>query len=150
MQSQVRKRFLIFFCIFGLCLGIGGYTFYYAKGFSYLSTDPKACVNCHVMQPQYDAWQKSSHHNVAVCASCHMPHNFFRKYLVKAENGYLHSKAFTLQNFPNPIQIRESSLKVLNQSCMHCHKEIASNIIEHSAGDDEIRTCTRCHADVGH
>jgi hypothetical protein len=27
--------------------------------FSYLSTDPRACVNCHVMNPQYDAWLKS-------------------------------------------------------------------------------------------
>ena len=48
----------------GLGLGIGGYTFLYAKGLSYMSTDPEVCANCHIMQPQYDSWQKSSHHAV--------------------------------------------------------------------------------------
>jgi hypothetical protein len=22
-----------------------------------MSDDPKVCVNCHIMQPQYDSWQ---------------------------------------------------------------------------------------------
>ena len=42
---------------FGLAVGVGGATFRYAEGLSYLSTDPAACANCHIMQPQYDAWQ---------------------------------------------------------------------------------------------
>ena len=36
-------------CLLGVPAGIGGFTFVYAKGFSYLSTDPRACVNCHIM-----------------------------------------------------------------------------------------------------
>jgi cytochrome c nitrite reductase small subunit len=34
-------------------LGIpaGAFTFVYAKGFSYLSTDPRACVNCQTLSP---------------------------------------------------------------------------------------------------
>ena len=51
----------------GVAMGIGGYTFRYAEGLSYLQVDPKACVNCHIMRPEYDAWQNSSHHQVAVC-----------------------------------------------------------------------------------
>lgn len=31
----------------GLALDVGAYTFVYAKGASYLTNDPKACVNCH-------------------------------------------------------------------------------------------------------
>ena len=57
----------------GLVIGLGGYTFLYAKGYSYLTNDPQACTNCHVMQAQYDAWVKSSHHSVAVCNDCHTP-----------------------------------------------------------------------------
>lgn len=143
------KSFFICFAI-GLSVGIGIYTFTYAKGFSYLSTDPKACVNCHVMKPQYESWLKSSHHNVAVCADCHMPHAFLNKYYVKAENGFLHSKAFTLQNYADPIQIRESSLKVLNNSCIFCHNEMTSNIAGHSSKSSEVRECSRCHNSVGH
>ena len=44
----------------GFVLGGGAYTFIYAKGASYLTNDPKACINCHVMQEQYDGWIKSS------------------------------------------------------------------------------------------
>jgi cytochrome c nitrite reductase small subunit len=36
--------------LIGALAGIGGYTFYYAKGLSYLSNDPRACVNCHIMR----------------------------------------------------------------------------------------------------
>ncbi len=43
-------------CLLGIPAGIGAFTFVYAKGFSYLSTDPRACVNCHIMNQHYDAW----------------------------------------------------------------------------------------------
>lgn len=138
--------------LLGLSLGLGIFTFHYAQGFSYLSTNPKACANCHVMQEHYDSWQKSSHHAVATCADCHMPHSFFSKYWVKAENGFLHSLKFTLQNYKNPIQIRESSLKVLNASCLHCHEDLVDAIEGHTSRsvDLELRSCTRCHFSVGH
>lgn len=148
--SQINILLLILVIICGALSGLGGYTFTYAKGFSYLSTDPKACANCHVMQEYYDNWQKSSHHTGAVCADCHMPHSFFAKYWIKAENGYLHSKAFTLQNFRNPIQIRESSLRVLNKACLHCHADMATSITKHSNLQTVTRSCTRCHSNVGH
>jgi cytochrome c nitrite reductase small subunit len=90
----------VVFAALGVLLGIGGTTFNYAEGLSYLSTDPAACANCHIMQPQYDAWQKASHHTAATCADCHLPPGFPEKYVAKAENGWNHSKAFTLQDFP--------------------------------------------------
>lgn len=37
----------------GVLVGVGGYTFYYAKGASDLSNDPAACVNCHIMREQW-------------------------------------------------------------------------------------------------
>lgn len=33
----------------GLAVGVGGYTFVYARGASYLTNDPAACANCHVI-----------------------------------------------------------------------------------------------------
>lgn len=41
--------------LIGFFLGISAYTFVYAEGASYLSTDPRACANCHIMWPQYDS-----------------------------------------------------------------------------------------------
>ena len=40
----------------GSALGTGGYAVYYGEGLSYLSNDPKACVNCHIMRDHYDGW----------------------------------------------------------------------------------------------
>ena len=135
--------------VIGALVGLGSYTFIYAKGFSYLSTDPKACANCHIMQEQYDGWERSPHHHAAVCADCHMPSGFFAKYLTKAENGFLHSKAFTLQNFADPIQIRERSLQVTNEACQKCHSSITGDV--HATADrEDPKRCTHCHSDVGH
>src|SRR5688572_18049051 len=79
----------------GVASGLGGFTFIYAQGASYLTDDPAACANCHVMREQYDAWSRSSHRAVAVCNDCHTPTGFIRKYAAKASNGYHHSLAFT-------------------------------------------------------
>jgi len=46
--------------VVGVVVGLGAYTFVYAKGYSYLTINPAACANCHVMQAQYEAWMNSS------------------------------------------------------------------------------------------
>jgi cytochrome c nitrite reductase small subunit len=81
--------------LLGCLLGIGGYTFVYAKGYSYLTNDPEACANCHVMREQFDGWTRSSHHGVAVCNDCHTPPGAVPKYVTKARNGFWHSFYFT-------------------------------------------------------
>jgi cytochrome c nitrite reductase small subunit len=134
----------------GIALGSGVYTYNYGQGFSYLSNDPKACMNCHIMREHYDGWAKSSHHAVATCNDCHTPHDFFGKYWVKAENGFFHSKSFTLQDFHDPLIIRPSNSKVLQGSCLHCHHDLVDDILGHSHGDDTAASCVRCHASVGH
>ncbi|HAM39824.1 MAG TPA: cytochrome c nitrite reductase small subunit, partial [Candidatus Omnitrophica bacterium] len=76
----------------GALVGVGTYTFRYAEGLSYLSNNPKACMNCHVMREHYDSWARSSHQTGATCNDCHVPHAFPEKYLVKMDNGWNHSK----------------------------------------------------------
>src|SRR3989338_767112 len=94
----------------GALLGLGLYTFFYAQGFSYLLNEPEACMNCHIMREHYDSWVKASHHAAATCNDCHVPHGFPEKYLTKLDNGWNHSKRFTLQNFQEPIRIRPVNL----------------------------------------
>ena len=111
----------------GIFLGVSCFTFEAAKGWSYLSDDPRTCVNCHIMRDQYDSWQNSSHHTVATCNSCHVPHDPIGKWLVKGENGFRHSWAFTFQDFPEPIRAREISRRVVEHNCRDCHAETAIN-----------------------
>ena len=134
----------------GVLLGVGGFTFLYAEGFSYMSDDPKVCVNCHIMQPQYDSWQKASHHAVAVCVDCHLPHDFFGKYLAKADNGWHHSKGFTLQNFHEPIMIKEPNARILQDNCLACHGDLVHELVVGVNGQAEEVHCVHCHVGVGH
>lgn len=132
----------------GLLAGVGTVTFGYAEGLSYLSTDPLACANCHIMQPQYDSWQKSSHHAAAGCVDCHLPAGFPEKYLSKAENGWNHSRAFTLQDFPEPIVITPKNAEILHANCLRCHADL---VHDQALGSTEgAPRCARCHAAVGH
>lgn len=131
----------------GLAAGLGLYTFVYAKGYSYMTNNPAACANCHVMQAYYDGWHQSSHRSVAVCNDCHTPHNFAGKYLVKATNGFFHSLAFTTGRFPDNIQIKGYNHRVTEGACRSCHEQITSMIDGHDAAE---LSCVKCHGTVGH
>lgn len=133
----------------GLAFGVGGFTFVYAKGSSYLTNDPKACANCHVMQGQLDAWVKGSHRSVAVCNDCHTPHTFFGKYMTKARNGFWHSFYFTSGNFHEPIEAGPRSREIVEAACRHCHESIV-HAIDTVPPKGEPMSCVRCHRDVGH
>jgi cytochrome c nitrite reductase small subunit len=133
----------------GLAAGVGGYTFVYARGASYLTNDPAACVNCHVMREQFDGWIASSHRAVAVCNDCHAPHtSLVAKYATKAENGFWHSVAFTSGRFHEPIQIRPRNRAVTEAACRHCHRDIVNAIEAHPRAT--AIACVRCHDSVGH
>jgi cytochrome c nitrite reductase small subunit len=148
---QVRRFLVVVFaCALGAMFGIGGFTFRYAEGFSYFRTDPSACVNCHIMRPQYDAWQKSSHHAVAVCVDCHLPHDFVPKYLAKAENGYRHAKEFTAGTFAEPIFVKRRGREILEENCVRCHAPLVAEIRGASGHSKPEEFCVRCHAGVGH
>ena len=141
----------------GLAVGLGGYTFVVARGSSYLTDDPAACANCHVMSTHFAAWQKSSHRAVAVCNDCHAPHDsFFRKYAVKGENGFVHSLNFTTGRHPDPLRIRAGNRRVTQAACLHCHGELAAAITpsrttsSHPPPQSATLDCISCHADVGH
>ncbi|MEO5656284.1 MAG: cytochrome c nitrite reductase small subunit [Nitrospiria bacterium] len=130
--------------------GLVAYTFLYAQGASYLSNDPKACTNCHVMQSRYDAWSKGSHHAVAVCNDCHLPPtSLAHRLFVKGVNGFNHALAFTTGRFPEPIAITGFNRRVTESACRHCHRDIV-HMIDALPRSDGAVSCIRCHSMVGH
>jgi len=133
----------------GLAAGVGGYTFVYANGASYLTNDPAACANCHVMRDYYAAWLKASHRAAASCNDCHTPPNLVPKYATKAANGFWHSFAFTTGRFPDPLRIKPHNREIADGACRICHQDITEAIDgPHPRG--EKLSCVRCHATVGH
>ncbi|WP_373046022.1 cytochrome c nitrite reductase small subunit [Vulgatibacter sp.] len=133
----------------GLAVGLGLYTFAYARGYSYLLDDPSACANCHVMEEQYSGWIKSSHRAVAGCNDCHTPHDTVGKYMVKAKNGFWHSYYFTTGTFKEPIRITKDNREVTEATCRHCHGDLV-HAMDAGAGGREPLSCIRCHGSVGH
>lgn len=136
--------------LLGLAAGLGAYTFVYARGWSYLTNDPRACANCHVMNEQYDGWLKASHRSVAVCNDCHVPHDPIGKYLTKAENGFWHSFYFTTQTFHEPIRITAGGRRIAEANCRHCHAAIVHAMVGAETSAAEPLSCIRCHGSVGH
>ena len=135
----------------GLSIGVGSYTFVYARGYSYLTNDPGACANCHIMRDHFDAWARSSHQAVAVCNDCHTPPGVFPKYLTKARNGFWHSFYFTTGRYPDPLRITTRNHMVTELACRHCHGELTHAIdwVRPGGASDALR-CTGCHNEVGH
>lgn len=136
--------------LLGVLVGLGAYTFIYARGYAYLQNDPAACANCHVMQEQLDGWAKGSHRSVAVCNDCHTPHDVIGKYATKMRNGFWHSFYFTSGAFHEPIHILPRDRAITEAACRRCHDEVvqAMGTPAHVRGDG--LSCIRCHSSVGH
>jgi cytochrome c nitrite reductase small subunit len=133
----------------GILAGLGAFTFTYGEGASYLSSNPDACVNCHIMRDQYASWNASSHSAQAGCVDCHLPHGPISKWISKAENGWFHSVGFTLQNFPEPIRIKPRNRAIVQRNCVECHTAMVHEMLPATAGGESV-SCIHCHADVGH
>ena len=133
----------------GTILGMGTFTFVFAKGHSYLTDNSEACINCHVMEPQFNAWMKSSHGSFTSCNSCHTPPGNLAKYMTKAQNGVAHAWAFSTGRFPENIRITDRNKEVTVKACIGCH----GNVFAHPSsmeGAVEEHSCLSCHSDVGH
>ena len=136
--------------VFGALVGLAGYTFVYARGYSYLSNDPGACANCHVMREQLDGWVKSSHRSVAVCNDCHTPHDLIGKYATKIRNGFWHSFYFTTGTFDEPIRILPRDREITERNCLRCHEDIVQAMGAPVHAGERDLSCIRCHSSVGH
>jgi cytochrome c nitrite reductase small subunit len=139
----------------GVFVGLSFYIFKISKAGSYLSDDPKTCVNCHIMAPQYATWNHSSHREWASCNDCHVPHNnVFNKYYFKAKDGLRHATMFTLRLEPQVIFIHEAGKEVVHNNCVRCHsnlldidQKLTNMKFSHNKTD---RECWECHREVPH
>jgi cytochrome c nitrite reductase small subunit len=123
---------------------------------SYSSDDPAACMNCHVMTPQFASWQKSSHRQVAVCNDCHVPHdNIINHYFFKAKDGLRHSYVFTFRLEPHLIRIKEATINVVQENCIRCHYDLINTnsivtVNGEAAKHGEGKLCWDCHQETPH
>ena len=140
-------------------VGMFAYVGYASNMLSYLSEDPKTCINCHTMNTEYATWQHSSHREWTTCVDCHLPQEpLVDKYLAKSRDGFMHSYAMTFHTYKGEnIRISESARKRIQANCISCHDEIVSQMLENSklymtstSSEKFDRKCWSCHRTVPH
>ncbi|MFH0756648.1 MAG: cytochrome c nitrite reductase small subunit [Bacteroidota bacterium] len=140
----------------GVIAGLLVYLIYISRAYSYLSDDPSACMNCHIMAPQYATWNHSSHRENTNCNACHVPHNnVVNKYYFKAKDGLRHATMFTLRKEPQVIMIKEAGKQVVQDNCIRCHKDLISDHKINSYTQTFLqfkgeRQCWECHRETPH
>lgn len=140
----------------GAILALGLYLLKLSNAASYLSDDPQACVNCHIMTPHYITWNHSSHRETAHCNDCHVPHNnILNKYFFKAKDGLYHASIFTLRAEPQVIKALAPSVAVIQSNCIRCHEDQVTDPkmmawVDGHHSSRTGRTCWECHREVPH
>ena len=145
-------------CCVLVVIGLSGYLVVESKALSYLSSDPKVCINCHAMNTHYATWQHSSHRNWATCVDCHLPQDsFVDKVIAKARDGYNHSVAMTLGDYGKNLRTSKDAAKRIQKNCISCHDEAVSQMLANAAlyqnTEHDLamgRPCWDCHREVPH
>lgn len=155
--KPIPSQFVVpLFLLGGVAVGLGGYTTYMSRAWSYLSDDPSVCVNCHIMAPYYQSWNHSSHALWATCNDCHVPEGFVAGYAFKAVDGLYHSAMFTFEAEPQVIRPRDASNEVILQNCIRCHTQLNTEFVNTGmvqytdVKNGREKACWDCHRDVPH
>ncbi len=141
-----------------VAVGLFAYVVNASNMMSYLSSDPKVCINCHTMNTHYATWQHSSHRNRATCVECHLPRDSFaNKMFAKSRDGLKHSVAMTLRSYGLNIRATEDASDRIQANCIMCHQEMVSQMAINTslyqvAGAESVvdRRCWDCHREVPH
>lgn len=140
-------------------VGMFAYVVKASNMISYLSADPKVCINCHTMNTQYATWQHSSHRERATCVDCHLPRESLTdKLLAKSRDGFKHSFAMTFRTYEtHNIRASEDAQQRIQANCIACHREMVSQITANNAlyriNNDNgqfDRKCWSCHREIPH
>lgn len=157
MEYDKVMKYLATCCVV-VVIGLFAYVANASKMLSYLSSDPKVCINCHTMNTHYATWQHSSHREKAGCVDCHLPRDsFVKKMLAKARDGYKHSVAMTFGTYGYNLRTSASAATRIQDNCISCHAEIVSQMLANSKlyeiNDSDVqmgRRCWDCHREVPH
>lgn len=142
--------------LIGILCGLGILVLRVANATSYLSDRPEACMNCHVMAPQYATWQRGSHGRATVCNDCHVPHdNVISKLAFKTKDGLRHSFVFTFRLEPQVIRVKEAGIAVIQENCKRCHSPLVDRVALYNVGGEsaqhgEGKLCWECHRETPH
>lgn len=168
LKAQIRDLFHYYFldlplwvrlsaaALAGALCGLVLFLIHISNFFSYLSDNPKTCINCHIMVPQYVTWFHSSHREAATCNDCHVPQdNIIKTYGFKAMDGLKHSAIFTIRGEEQAIIIGRMGKGAVQANCQRCHRALfeQASYLPQTLKNFHLRTertCWECHREVPH
>jgi hypothetical protein len=123
-----------------------------------VTSQPRFCNSCHIMEPYYASWKESSHKDVT-CTDCHFPPGIESKL-----KGKFTALAMVVNYFTGVYKKSKPWAEIPDESCMRtgCHEtrllqgQVAfkKNIIfDHGPHLGELRRgrklrCTSCHSQI--
>ena len=114
------------------------------RGISYMDSPNFCGTTCHVMAPQWTAYQVSPHSHVA-CVQCHIGAGVAAEVHAKV-NGTKQLIEVTFHTFPSPIEAPLSALRPARATCEECHSPThfvgEKLLVETMYGDDEKNSMT--------
>ncbi|WP_420238998.1 NapC/NirT family cytochrome c [Telmatobacter bradus] len=115
------------------------------RGVAYMDT-PEFCGQlCHVMKPEFTAYQVSAHAHVD-CASCHIGSGI-SSFVAAKVNGTKQLYDVMFNRYPRPVESPVSNLRPAREICEGCHtpaKYIGEKmLVKTSFADDEQNTSTK-------
>ena len=115
------------------------------RGVSYMDSPNFCGQTCHVMAPQWTAYQVSPHSHVA-CVECHIGSGFEAAVHAKI-NGTKQLIEVVTHTYPMPIHASLSELRPARATCEECHSPtrfVGEKLLVKTAfGDDEKNSLTK-------
>jgi nitrate/TMAO reductase-like tetraheme cytochrome c subunit len=115
------------------------------RAVSYMDSPHFCGQSCHVMAPQWAAYQESPHSHVD-CVECHVGSGM-KSYVQAKVNGTKQLIEVTLHTWPTPIRATLNGLRPARETCEECHtpaKFIGEKLlVKTTFGDDVKNSVTR-------
>ncbi len=115
------------------------------RAVSYMDSPHFCGSSCHVMAPQWAAYQESPHSHVD-CVDCHVGSGF-NSYVKAKVNGTKQLLEVVSHSWPTPIRATLNGLRPARETCEECHtpaKFVGEKLlVKTTFGDDEKNSVTR-------
>ncbi len=115
------------------------------QGVTYMDSPHFCGQACHVMYPQWTAYQASPHSHVE-CVECHVGSGM-KSYVQAKVNGTKQLIEVTLHDWPTPIRAPLNGLRPARETCEECHSPTRFTgeklLVKTTFGDDLNNSVTR-------
>lgn len=115
------------------------------RGVSYMDSPNFCGQSCHVMAPQWTAYQESPHSHVE-CVQCHVGSGM-KSYVQAKVNGTKQLVEVTFHTWPTPIRVNLNALRPARETCEACHSPTRfigeKLLVKTTFGDDDKNSMTR-------